>query len=160
MVDTCMTLSSLYIWILLVVLGCYGCFMYDWCILVDVLWMMYSDWCIMITVLCLMNLCWCIMIVYSNWCILINVFQLMYVGWCIMVDVLWLVYYDWYLWISNKLLTINTRYSERCLEVFLLIEIMSHDHYIHLQIGSVPPPNIKLYMHPYAQKSDIENTVR
>ena len=34
-----------------------------------------------------------------------------------------------------------------------------HDHAIHLQPGSVPP-NIRPYMYPYAQKSEIERIIQ
>jgi hypothetical protein len=35
----------------------------------------------------------------------------------------------------------------------------NHDHDIHIILGSVPP-NIRPYIYPYAQKSEIENMVR
>ena len=37
--------------------------------------------------------------------------------------------------------------------------IYDHYHSIHLQPGSVPP-NIRPYMYPYAQKSEIEHMVQ
>ena len=40
--------------------------------------------------------------------------------------------------------------------VFHLLKIMTT---IHLQLGSVPP-NIRPYMYPYAQKSDIEHMIQ
>ena len=111
-----MTLSTLYVCLLLVVLGCYCCYVYDWCVLVDVFWLcilinvfhlMYVGWCILIGVLWSLSSPWwvmldCILTVYYNWCILVNVFKLMYIvgwvtcfDWCAMIDscmVSWCMY--------------------------------------------------------------------
>ena len=92
MVDTCMTLSSLYVWLLLIVLGCYGCYMYDSCIIVDVLWLTCFDWCTMIDA-CM-------------------------VSWC-MYGCPWLILHYWYmaeiLWIDDRCMYECCMHEGRCM---------------------------------------------
>jgi len=93
---------------------------YGWCIVVDVLLLMYCCWCIVVDVLLLiyfycvfllMYYCWCIVVDllllrYCCWCIVVDVLLLMYCCWCIVVDVLFLMYCCWciivdvFLWIN------------------------------------------------------------
>ena len=104
MVDTCMTLPSLYVCILWVVLFYYGHCVYDWCILIDVywfcilifvFWLMYSNWCMLIDVLWSLSFAWWICVDVFWLCILIDVFWLMYSNWCMLFYVLWLMCFDW-----------------------------------------------------------------